>query len=121
MLNSTLLLRIIIFTIFKSYTTNHTYCFVRFLSIPMPKFTPGAFPAQKDSYVCMYVQDGGAFTLPSMFQGLNVETQCWGDGADIFSVKLLEDGRLPSVVQASARTRLKNKLPHTRLSNNLSS
>lgn len=38
-----------------------------------------------------------------MLQSLDVEAQGGGDGADIFSVELLQDGRLPRVVQPSAR------------------
>lgn len=48
-----------------------------------------------------------ACALPFVLQRLDVEAQCWGDGADVFSVELLEDGGLPRVVQTSARARLK--------------
>lgn len=47
--------------------------------------------------------------LPSVLQCFDVEAQGRGDGADIFSVKLLQDGRLSRVVQTSARARLKKK------------
>ncbi|KAG7243268.1 hypothetical protein INR49_011715 [Caranx melampygus] len=36
-------------------------------------------------------------------KSFDVEAQGWGDGADVFAVKLLQDGRLPRVVQSSAR------------------
>lgn len=35
-----------------------------------------------------------------MLQGLDVEAQCGGDGVDVFTVELLEDGCLAGIVQA---------------------
>lgn len=48
-----------------------------------------------------------ACALPFVLQRLDVEAERRGDGADVFSVKLLEDGGLSRVVQTSARARLK--------------
>lgn len=47
--------------------------------------------------------------LPFVLQCFDVEAQCWGDGAHILSVKLLQDGRFPRVVQTSEGTRLKKE------------
>lgn len=38
--------------------------------------------------------------IPVKFQGLDVEAQRWRDRCDILTVKLLEDRRLTSIVQA---------------------
>jgi len=48
--------------------------------------------------------------LPFVLQCLDVEAQCGRDGADILPVELLQDGRLPRVVQTSARDRSKKPL-----------
>lgn len=54
-----------------------------------------------------------ACLLPFVLQSFDVEAQCRRDGADVFSIKLLQDRRLPRVVQTSAWARLKNK--HARM------
>lgn len=48
--------------------------------------------------------------VPFVLQCFDVEAQCRGDGTDVFSVKLLQDGRLARVVQTSARATLRKKL-----------
>lgn len=50
--------------------------------------------------------------LPFVFQCFDVEAQRRGDGAHVFSIKLLQDGRLPRVIQTSARTMLKKQPSH---------
>ena len=37
---------------------------------------------------------------PLMLQSLDVEPECGGDGVDVLSVELLQDRRLPGIVQA---------------------
>lgn len=46
--------------------------------------------------------------LPFVLQSFDVEAQRRRDGAHIFSVKLLQDGRFACVIQPSAGTRLIN-------------
>lgn len=45
--------------------------------------------------------------LPFVLQRFDVEAQCGRDGADVLPVEFFQDGRLPRVVQTSARARLK--------------
>lgn len=48
---------------------------------------------------------------PPVFQGLDVEAQRWGDGVNVFSIELLEDGCFASVVQAAGARQVKEKPP----------
>lgn len=41
--------------------------------------------------------------LPPVLQSLDVKAQGGGDGADVFTVKFLQNGGFSSVVQTSAR------------------
>lgn len=50
---------------------------------------------------------------PLVLQRFDVEAQRRGDGAHVFSVELLQDGRLPRIVQTSARLGLKKIQTHT--------
>ena len=36
-----------------------------------------------------------------MLESLDIESQSWRDGVDVFSVETFQDGRLTSIVQAA--------------------
>lgn len=48
---------------------------------------------------------------PSVFQGLDVEAQCRGDGVNVFPIELLKDGCFASIVQATGARQVKEKSP----------